>query len=215
MTLTLWNWIWVFKMIIVIEGMSAAGKTTWCKAQEQCAVVWETFPEDRDKKAAYGIETAQYWTDWNKKRWAEAIAIEMQSSLAICDTDPLKLHYCWALWQIGQGSREQWEMQRDATRAAIADRSLGFADYVFVKPMEEHIVRRQRELDPRVRDRFEVHLQMQGSLIAWYQALQKVTPERVVFEHPESLNAEGFSLSRERYSMKQFDRFVSLLPMKG
>lgn len=54
-------------MIIVVEGISAAGKTTWCKSHGQSNLIPETFPADRKAQPLTGIETAQYWTDWNAK----------------------------------------------------------------------------------------------------------------------------------------------------
>ncbi|MFJ2334106.1 hypothetical protein [Pseudomonas helleri] len=37
-------------------------------------------------------------------RWQKALAMEDMSSWALCDSDPLKLHYIWSLWQIGEAS---------------------------------------------------------------------------------------------------------------
>ncbi|MHC2351241.1 hypothetical protein ACVMB3_000699 [Sinorhizobium meliloti] len=114
-------------MIIVVEGISAAGKTTWCKSHGQSNLIPETFPADRKALPLTGIETAQYWTDWNAKRWGDALQMERGKGLAICDTDPLKLHYSWCLCQIGALPKRQWELQLQATRTALQEKQLGFA----------------------------------------------------------------------------------------
>jgi hypothetical protein len=53
-----------------------------------------------------------------------ARAMERSSSIAVCDTDPLKLHYVWSLWQIGVASERYWREQCVATRDAITTRGL-------------------------------------------------------------------------------------------
>jgi hypothetical protein len=98
-------------MIVVVEGISAAGKTTWCRSNVEQFLVPETFPADRNAQPETGLATAQYWTDWNAKRWADALAIEGVAGRAVCDTDPLKLHYSWCLFQIGICPKSQWELQ--------------------------------------------------------------------------------------------------------
>ncbi|CAH2402308.1 hypothetical protein MES5069_310044 [Mesorhizobium escarrei] len=45
---------------------------------------------------------ARYWTEWDKMRWADARRAEEERRLAVCDTDPSKLHYLWSLVQIGE-----------------------------------------------------------------------------------------------------------------
>ncbi len=98
-------------MIVVVEGISAAGKTTWCRSHAGEHLIPETFPSDRGNQPAQGLATARYWTDWNVKRWGDALAMEAARGLAVCDTDPLKLHYSWTLFQAGAGQRAQWELQ--------------------------------------------------------------------------------------------------------
>jgi hypothetical protein len=46
------------------------------------------------------MEQAAYWARVNAHRWMQALALEDASGDAICDSDPLKLHYggFWPLW---------------------------------------------------------------------------------------------------------------------
>lgn len=200
-------------MIVVVEGISAAGKTTWCRRQAGTFLVAETLPEDRHQQEVEGQGTAQYWTDWNKKRWQEATLGEREHGLVVCDTDPLKLHYCWGLWRIGERSQNQWLLQLEATREAIAAKSLGLADQYFVKEIDPDIARRQKDGDvARVRDRFELHLRLQRQLIAWYSNLETVLGGRVLWEFPETYSTRETSTNPDRYDLDIFDRFVGMLP---
>lgn len=122
-------------MIIVVEGISAAGKTTWCRFHAQQHLVAETFPADRKSQPERGSATARYWTNWNAKRWNDALLTEARTGHAVCDTDPLKLHYLWCLFQVGVAEEAQWELQLHATRQAILERKLGFSDAYFVGPL--------------------------------------------------------------------------------
>jgi hypothetical protein len=203
-------------MIIVIEGVSACGKSTWCGSHPAAQVVPET---GRVRGAPDGLAdplgAAAFWTDRNADRWAAACAVEQAQGLAICDTDPLKLHYAWCLWRIGADTEERWLTELRAARAAITQRRVGLADAWFVKQIEPDVARRQRAGDPtRRRSNFETHLRMQAPLMAWYQAISEAMPGRVHRGFP----ATGQPLSlpsasdAARYDLDAFDRAMALLP---
>jgi hypothetical protein len=46
----------------------------------------------------------------NSQRWRAARLLEHQTGLAVCASDPLKLHYSWCLSRIGAGPRERLSM---------------------------------------------------------------------------------------------------------
>lgn len=62
-------------MIVVVEGPSAAGKTTWCRQHASAFVeeyvVTRTEPDGTDLPAQ-----AAYWTAVNADRWARVGALE-------------------------------------------------------------------------------------------------------------------------------------------
>lgn len=121
-------------------------------------------------------------------------SIEASGGLAICDTDPLKLHFSWSLWQAGEAPQSQWRLQCEATRQALADEKLGFADLYLVKRIDPAIARRQRDDDlTRPRPRFDLHLRLQEPLMAWYHTLAAVLPGQVVWRVPDE-----FSLGKRR-----------------
>jgi len=103
----------------------------------------ETFPADRKSQPETGLAAARYWTNWNTKRWNDALTTERTAGHAVCDTDPLKLHYSWCLFQAGFAPQSQWELQCQTSRQAFLERKLGFADAYFVKIIDPTIARRQ------------------------------------------------------------------------
>nr|WP_244658635.1 hypothetical protein [Ciceribacter thiooxidans] len=200
-------------MIVVIEGISAAGKTTWCRSHGPSYLIPETYPADRKAQPLTGVATAEYWTDWNAKRWGDALQMEREKGCAICDTDPLKLHYSWCLCQLGELPERQWELQLQTTRRAFLEKRLGFADAYFVKVIDPLIAKQQREGDTsRVRDRFDLHVRLQPFLIQWYARLDQAVGRRVRWTLPdEGLPADAILNNEFRYDIDVFDRFVSSL----
>lgn len=51
------------------------------------------------------VKWARLRTGWNAKRWYDTVAMEQAKGLAVCDKDPLTLHFYLALWQIGAAPR--------------------------------------------------------------------------------------------------------------
>jgi len=207
------------RMIVVVEGISAVGKSTWCRRHAPDQAVPETGPVAAapDRRAA-PLQAADFWASHNARRWAAARAMESATGLAVCDTDPFKLHYVWSLWQIGEASEAGWQAERDASRALFAEQRLGFADRYYVKTLDPVIARRQRDGDPgRARRQFDLHVRLQDPLVAWYRAIAAVLPASVVFAFPET--EWKHTLTRHpdavRYSVDRFDQAMALLPCRA
>ncbi len=200
-------------MIVVVEGISAAGKTTWCRAHAQPYLIPESYPADRKEQPETGLATARYWANWNAKRWGDALAMEDGKGHAVCDTDPLKLHYSWCMWQIGVLPKSQWELQLETSREAFAEKRLGFADAYLVKAIDPAIARQQRDADTlRVRDRFDLNVQLQPPLLHWYRQMDAVLGGRVRWELPETgLSLGSVTTNALRYDIGAFDAFIAAL----
>ncbi|WP_312402512.1 hypothetical protein [Rhizobium sp.] len=200
-------------MIIVIEGISAAGKTTWCRKHAQAHLIRESYPADRKEQPEIGLATAHYWADWNAKRWSDALSMEQATGHAICDTDPLKLHYNWCMLQIGALPRSQWELQLETSRATFLERRIGFADAYLVKMIDPVIARQQRDGDTsRQRDRFDQNVLLQPALIRWYKQMEKVLGGRMCWELPETgFSPDDISANPLRYHIGAFDAFIASL----
>lgn len=202
----------VGKVIVVIEGISASGKSTWCNAHGADHTIPETGPvqnvpcEQSDPQGA-----AAYWAGRNVLRWQTALAMEQRTGLALCDTDPLKLHYTWCLWQIGEVTEQQWQLSVQAVRATIEGRKIGFADAYFVKTIDPDLARAQARVDmTRRRQKLDLHVRLQPALLKWYEVLDKVLPDRVQFGFPDELPTMH---ELNRYpGLAVFDDLIAALP---
>jgi hypothetical protein len=172
-------------VIVVVEGPSAAGKTTWCRLH--AGNVIPEYAADRAEPTDPDA-LARHWVAVGAGRWAEALAAERARGLAVCDTDPVKLHYTWGNVMLGRTPRGEFERELAATREAFVAGSLGFADLVLVGLPDVDALRRQRAGDPtRRRRNFEAHALLREPLRQWYAALDALDPGRVRWELP----AEG------------------------
>ncbi|MEM1197140.1 MAG: hypothetical protein AAGH57_13625 [Pseudomonadota bacterium] len=170
-------------MIIIIEGISAAGKTTYARSLGEATWVPEFEPLGTPPgPESPAEERAAYWIAHNERRFARALEVEAERGFAICDTDPFKSHYDWSLARAGLATMEVFKAARPIARASFAAGRLGFADLYMVKRIAPEVARRQKENDPtRTRRNFERHLALQPYLMAWFEALAGVLPGRVEF----------------------------------
>ncbi len=173
-------------VIVVVEGPSGAGKTTWCRTHGGAHALLESLPDGsivpEDEGAA-----ARFWVERNAARWAKVRAREERDGLVVVDTDPFKLHFTWTLYQSGQTTRRAWELMRDVAREAFAAGRYGLADLIYVSDLDEPTLRARRDADAtRTRRNFERHVKLRDSLIAWYRAIDAIEPGRVVFGLPDT-----------------------------
>jgi len=201
-------------MIVVVEGISAAGKTTRCRTHAAGQIVPETGPcGDAPDADAAPEAAARFWVSHGERRWADAVAMARTKGLAVCDTDPLKLHYAWSLRQIGVASKRYWQAQLAATRDAIAHGRLGFADFYVVSSIDPALARQQRDADRTPsRRNFDLHVRLGDPLMAWYGAIEAASPGRVVWALP----ADGLTrlAGRDRpagAALETFDRVIRRL----
>jgi hypothetical protein len=200
-------------MIIVVEGISASGKTSWCARQPRAHVIDENTGLAGPDRDANPIAAARFWADASARRWARAEGVEAATGLAICDTDPLKLHYFWTLCRIGAAAAAPWQQECAAIRAAIGNRRLGFADAWFVKPIDPAQAQAQKDSDAQRRRRnFDLHLRLQPALLEWYGNLSALLPGRVIFGLPESGALPAVMVNPHRHDTALFDAFIASLP---
>ena len=165
-------------MIIVVEGASGAGKTTWCRAHAGANAFLEALPDHAivptEPQAA-----ARFWVERNVARWEEILAREARDGLVVVDTDPFKLHFVWTLLRSGQTSELDGRVMH-----------YGLADVFLVSDVDVATLRARRDADPsRTRTNFERHVLLRDSLLRWYQAIDRLEPGRVDFGLP----AEGIT----------------------
>jgi hypothetical protein len=171
-------------VIIVVEGPSGAGKTTWCRTHAGANALLEALP-DHATVPADPEAAARFWVERNVARWREVLARETRDGLVVVDTDPFKLHFVWTLFKTGQATEIDWTMQRDVARDAFAAGRYALADLFLVSDIDDATLRARRENDPsRTRRNFERHVLLRDSLLRWYRAIDRIEPGRVVFGLP-------------------------------
>lgn len=201
-------------MILVVEGISASGKTTWCTRHGGPHVIAEHGRLDGvPERASDPVAAAVFWAERNVDRWQAALAMEARAPWAVCDSDPLKLHYLWCLWQIGEASTNDWLTELDATRDTVAQGRIGFADAYIVRAIDPQLARQRALADTtRRRSNFELHVRLQQALLSWYAAIEQVLPGSVQVGFPAKMPA--VQPRDDRYSLAAFDRMIALLPGK-
>jgi hypothetical protein len=201
-------------VIIVVEGPSGAGKTTWCRTHAGANALLETLP-DHTTVPTEPEAAARFWVERNVARWDEVLAREARDGLVVVDTDPFKLHFVWTLFRTGQVSEVEWTSQRDAARDAFASGRYALADVFLVSDVDDATLRARRDADPsRTRRNFERHVLLRDSLLRWYSAIDRLEPGRVVFGLPAGgiapeLIAKGKRTTRSGREL--FDRLMKEL----
>jgi hypothetical protein len=206
-------------MLIVVEGTSAAGKTTWCRRFAAGRALLEREPPTgpdpagaSDPDPADPVTVARFWADSNARRWRTACAMAERLGWVALDTDPFKLHWTWSLWVSGLASRAYWDASRETSRAAFADGALGLPDLVLFADLDAATLRRQKQSDmTRTRSRHEMHLCIAPALKRWYVAMAALDPERVRFALPTGVSSALLRLGprAERSGAALFDRFIA------
>ncbi len=207
-------------MIVVLEGISAAGKTTYARQFGDGRWVPEIPVKGRLPSADASLdEHAHFWAEHNVRKFQAAVEIEREHGFAICDTDPMKIHYSWCMEHAGFHWPDKFANARVFVRKAIADGRLGFADLYLVKRIEPSVARAQKEGDPtRRRGNFEQHLALQPHLIAWFTALSEILPGRICWKFPDAdkLLTEAKDKAPEdsprRFDVEVFDALIERLP---
>lgn len=148
----------------------------------------EYLPTGREPGNSMPELQATYWAEVNAQRWVRALELEADSGVAVCDSDPLKLHYSWCLAAIGAAPFSRFEQEVVAVRHQFAQRRLGFADVVLLSLPGTPQLMRQRHGDPtRRRRNFELHVRLAEPLSEWYDAVDRLDPGRVRRGYPSSL----------------------------
>lgn len=198
------------QLIVVVEGPTAAGKTSWCHRY-----VGRFVGEYRGagREPADEVAQARYWVRQNIKRWETALEMEREDGIAFCDTDPVKLHYAWGMAALGLAPRARFDRELTVTREAFRSGRLGFADAVLVGLPDAETLRRHRDGDDsRSRRNFAAHVQLREPLQQWYAALDSLSPGRVVWELPVEGVPKLPEPWPERCSLELLESLVAALP---
>ena len=197
-------------MIVVVEGPTAAGKTSWCRRY-----VGRYVPEYQltGREPVDAAALARHWVRAGMQRWETAIEYERADGIAFCDTDPVKLHYAWGMAALGLAPRAQFDRELTVTREAFRTGRLGFADAVLVGLPDTATLQRRRDGDDtRRRRNFAAHVQLREPLQQWYAALDCLSPGRVVWDLPVEGVPKLPEPREDRCSVSLLDALVAALP---
>jgi hypothetical protein len=201
-------------VIVVVEGPSGAGKTTWCRTHGGPYAMLEELP-DHSTVPTEPEAAARFWVERNVARWAQVLKREQRDGLVVVDVDPFKLHYVWTLWRTGQVPDLEWDLQREASRKAFSAGEYALSDLYLVSDVDETTLRARRDADTtRMRRGFERHVLLRDSLLRWYRAIDELEPGRVRFGLPEQgLTPELLTIGprRVRSGAGLFDALLDVL----
>jgi hypothetical protein len=204
-------------VIVVVEGVSAAGKTTWCRTHFPELTVGEQQAAPELERRLPANDRERFWLARNAARWHEANRLESEMGLAVCDTDPFKLHYAWSLWRIGEIAENRWRLAASLAARAFEDASLGLADLFLIADASPTELRRRREADlhgiGRSRGKFELHLLLREALHDWYDAVERLDPGRVRLELPIDGRLPAPEPRLPRSGRSLFDALLAELPV--
>jgi GTPase SAR1 family protein len=162
-------------VIVVVEGPSAAGKTTWCRRH---ARRWlpEPGPWPMARVLAY-----------QRSRWREALRADAAGEVVVLDGDPFKLYYPYAQRWLGEITTGDWDSEVARARRLVAAGDRGLADLVLYADPGAAELARRRDGDPtRSRRNFARHTAMRPAFRRWYEAVASLDPARVVWSHPDA-----------------------------
>lgn len=200
-------------VIVAVEGPTAAGKTSWCRAQSWSAVA-EYEPTGREPDGSDPAVQGAYWTAVSVERWSRAVALERDAGVVLCDSDPVKLHYSWCLARIGVGTWERFTAELVCVREAFEAGRLGLADLVVVSIPSPEVLRRQRLADlSRRRRSFELHARLAGPLREWFTAVERVDSGRVRWSFPERLASDEVEPRASRSDSGLLEEILRHLPV--
>ena len=202
-------------MIVAIEGPSAVGKTTWCRAHYPGNIV-EAPPENLDAPDLFAdpFEVANFWVDYNSKLWQTALRIEKEKGLAICDGDPFHLFFSWSFWKAGVLPSDLFEAELPLYRRAVQEGRVGFADLILWREAPIDELRRRAKSDTTRRRRgHELYLSQVPFMKAWFAACEKTLPGTVRewHEHFRIEDVGSSPASPRRYDATAFDQMMNTL----
>lgn len=201
-------------MIVVVEGPTAAGKTSWVVAHHNRVAVWEyRSPDNEPDRGADPEKAARYWANANARRYQQALDTEKAHGLAVCDTDPFKLHYVWGLWWLGEVDTSAWEAEARVNRKYFETGQLGFADLVLCEIPDLDILQSRRDGDrTRTRRNFDLHILLVEPLRRWYETMDQLEPGRVRWTLPLDGTIPDPPPPRvDRSDLQRFDDFLGAL----
>ena len=137
--------------------------------------------------------------------------------MAVCDTDPFKLHYVWCLWSLGEATKSAWETEARIDREKFENGLLGLADLVLCDISDSDALRSRKEADKgRARRNFDLHTRLAEPLRHWYSTIEKLDPGRVRWALPPDGSITDPPPPRANRSEQYlYDKLLNALPRRA
>lgn len=107
-------------------------------------------------------------------RWRQAVELEKEHRVVLCDSDPLKLRYSWCLARVEAAPWSRFRHELRYVRQAFASAQLGLSDLVLVSMPPLHVLRNHKATDmTRQRRSFDLHVTTRRSGVRTSQDLYR------------------------------------------
>lgn len=202
-------------MIIAIEGPSAVGRSTWCRAHGPQSWI-EEAPQNIAAPDLYTdpLAVVEFWVKHNIARWQNALSIEREHGIVLSDGEPFNLRFSWSAWKAGEIGRALFDAEFPLYRRAVESHQIGFADIAFWMDAPLEVLRQRAAGDTsRRRKRYEMYLRLIPWMRAWMEAKNSVVPGSLR-EWSERIRIEDFrvgTISAWRYDRVVLDEMMEKL----
>lgn len=175
-------------MILCLEGPSAVGKTTCCRAlQDELGAA--VIPEVNALFVRPPSAPEDWYLERQEERYALARAASEMYPLAVLDGDPFQP--LWYNWSFGFEACQSLDPLRGFFRPLIAGGAMGFPDRYCLLVADEATLRQRRDADQtRSRRNFERHMRLTETLPRYFGAVAALSPLLV-----EVIGADGVQSS--------------------
>ena len=154
----------------------------------------------------------------NVDRWSAALRLEAATGTAVCDSDPLKLHYSWSLARNRRRASRAVPAGAGRVRRAVGRGELGLPDLALVTIPDPADLQHRKDHDPsRRRRHFDLHLRLAEPLREWYSAMAHLDPDRVLWDQPVDglTGLPRLGARPSRSDVGSLDLLVAALPELG
>jgi deoxyadenosine/deoxycytidine kinase len=201
--------------ILCLEGASAVGKSTTCKAlsKKYGAYVVEEVALLFQKPNLEDHELVHWLLERQVERWKIAVNKLSDYDLVILDGDHFKIWYSWIFGFQSEGL----DYFNNYFRELLLSKNIGFPDSYVVLTINEEELRRRKVFDlTRKRGNFERHLRLIDPQKRFFRAIDQYMPGYMQFIEATSIehNVENIDTKLQfegKYSTDLFDYMINWL----
>ena len=190
--------------VICFEGASAVGKTTTSNALKDGGDSF-VVPEVNQLFGRSDDEPVEWYFERQIDRWQFALEASKNYRLVVLDGDPFQpLWYNWAYDFVGW---QKLDFMERFYRSAIEAGLIAFPQRYFIFGTSETELRRRRASDAtRQRRAFEIHLKMIEPQRRYFEAMQALSPGRIIFLQAESIESNADFVRQNVSGLQLFEK---------